>query len=214
MPLQSRLPELTLPDVDFSTFVLALPLLLTFTYFAWWPLFRAVILSAQHTNLIDGAEWVGFENFRRVLDDPLLWTAIKNTAWFAFLALVFGFPVPIVLALLMSESRRWRGLFSTLAYLPVVVPPVAAILLWNVFYDATPSGTFNTVLGWVGLGPYPWYQSTSWAMGSIVLLATWSAAGATVIIYLAALTGVRYATRLAGGTAPAPVIAGGSGGTQ
>jgi len=166
--------------------VLALPLLLTFTYFAWWPLFRAVILSAQHTNLIDGAEWVGFENFHRVLDDPLLWTAIKNTVWFASLALVFGFPVPIVLALLMSESRRWGGLFSTLAYLPVVVPPVAAILLWRVFYEASSSGTFNTVLGWVGLGPYPWFQSTSWAMGSIVLLATWSAAGAT-----AALTGVR-----------------------
>jgi len=174
-----------------STLLLALPLLLTFTYFAWWPLVRAVILSAQHTDLLDGSEWVGFENFRRVLDDPLLWTAVKNTAWFALLALIFGFPVPIVLALLMSESRRWRGLFSTLAYLPVVVPPVAAILLWRVFYDASSTGTFNTVLGWVGLGPYPWYQSTSWAMGSIVMLATWSAAGATVIIYLAALTGVR-----------------------
>jgi len=171
--------------------VLALPLLLAFTYFAWWPLVRAVVLSAQETHLIDGTEWVGLDNFRRVLDDPLLWTAIRNTGWFALLALVFGYPVPIVLAVLISESRRWRGAFSTLAYLPVVVPPVAAILLWRVFYDASPSGTFNTVLGWVGLGPYPWFQSTSWAMWSILLLATWSAAGATVIIYLAALTGVR-----------------------
>jgi multiple sugar transport system permease protein len=174
-----------------STLVLTLPLLLTFTVFAWWPLVRAGVLSVQETNLVDAAEWVGFDNFRRVLDDPLLWTAIKNTAWFAFLALVFGYPIPILLAVLMSEVRRWRGLYAGLAYLPVVVPPVASILLWRVFYDASPTGTFNTILGWVHLGPYPWFQDRTWAMPSIVLLATWSNAGATVIIYLAALTGVR-----------------------
>ena len=78
----------------FSTLVLALPLLLMFTFFAWWPLVRAGVLSVQETNLVDAAEWVGLDNFRRVLDDPLLWTAIKNTAWFAFLALVFGYPDP------------------------------------------------------------------------------------------------------------------------
>ena len=71
------------------------------------------------------------------------------------------------------------------------MPPVAAILLWNVFYDAGPDGVFNTILGWFGLGPWPWIQSTTWAMPSVVLLATWASAGATVIIYLAALTGVR-----------------------
>lgn len=174
-----------------STLVLTLPLLLTFTVFAWWPLVRAGVLSVQETNLVDAAEWIGLDNFRRVLDDPLLWTAIRNTAWFALLALVFGYPIPILLAVLMSEVRRWRGLYAGLAYLPVVVPPVASILLWRVFYDASPTGTFNTILGWVHLGPYPWFQDRTWAMPSIVLLSTWSNAGATVIIYLAALTGVR-----------------------
>ena len=122
-------------------------LLLTFTYFSWWPLVRAVVLSLQETNLVDSARWVGLDNFRRVLDDPLLATAVKNTLWFTFLALVFGYPVPIILAVLMSEVRRWRGLYAGLAYLPVVIPPVAAILLWRVFYDASPTGTFNTILG-------------------------------------------------------------------
>ena len=42
--------------------------------------------------------WVGLDNFRRVLDDPLLWTAVKNTLWFTFLALVFGYPIPLILA--------------------------------------------------------------------------------------------------------------------
>jgi multiple sugar transport system permease protein len=173
-----------------STLVLTLPLLITFTYFSWWPLIRTVVLSLQETNLVESATWVGLDNFRRVLDDPLLATAVKNTLWFTLLALVFGYPVPIILAVWMSEVRRGRGLFAGLAYLPVVIPPVASILLWRVFYDASPTGTFNTILGWVGLGPYPWIQDQAWAMPSIVALATWSAAGATVIIYLAALTAV------------------------
>jgi multiple sugar transport system permease protein len=84
-----------------------------------------------------------------------------------------------------------RGLFSALAYLPVVVPPVVAVLLWKFFYDASDTGVFNTIAGWVGLGPYPWLQDAGSAMPSLVLEATWAAAGGTVIIYLAALVGVR-----------------------
>ena len=165
-------------------------MLIVFGYFAWWPMLRAGILSFQDDIITDPA-WVGLDNFRRVLDDPLLWTAVKNTLWFTFLALVFGYPIPLILAVAMNELVRGKGLYSALAYLPVVIPPVAAILLWRVFYDASANGVFNTALGWVGLGPYPWIQDPSWSMPSVVLLATWSAAGATVIIYLAALRSVR-----------------------
>jgi multiple sugar transport system permease protein len=104
--------------------------------------------------------------------------------------LIFGYPVPLVAAVLMSETRRFRGVYSALAYLPVVIPPVVAVLLWKTFYDASSVGVFNTILGWVHLGPEPWLQSSQWAMPSLVLESTWANAGATVIIYLAALTGV------------------------
>ena len=90
----------------------------------------------------------------------------------------------------MSEVRRAKGLFSALAYLPVVVPPVVAVLLWKFFYDASPTGVFNSILAMVGIGPQPWIQSITAAMPSLVLEATWAGAGGTIIIYLAALTGV------------------------
>ena len=90
----------------------------------------------------------------------------------------------------MSEVRRGKGLYSALAYLPVVVPPVVSVLLWRFFFDASPNGVFNTILGWVGLGPLPWLQNAASAMPSIVIEATWAGAGATVIIYLAALLSV------------------------
>jgi multiple sugar transport system permease protein len=173
-----------------STLLFLLPMLFVFGAFSWYPIVRTAIMSLQHTNLVQSPTWVGLDNFRTVLNDPLLPTAVKNTGQFALLALIFGYPVPLLAAVLMSEARRFRGVYSALAYLPVVIPPVVAVLLWKTFYDASPTGVFNTILGWIHLGPYPWLQSQQTAMPSLVLESTWANAGGTVIIYLAALTGV------------------------
>jgi multiple sugar transport system permease protein len=173
-----------------STLLFLLPMLFVFGAFSWYPIVRTVVMSLQHTNLVQPATWVGFANFSKVLHDPLLPVAVKNTAYFAFLALIFGYPIPLISAVLMSEVRRARGWYSALAYLPVVIPPVVAVLLWKTFYDGGSVGVFNTILGWIHLGPYPWLQSQRTAMPSLVLESTWANAGGTVIIYLAALTGV------------------------
>ncbi len=172
-----------------SALVFALPMLVIFGVFSWAPIVKAVVMSFQKTNLVV-TSWVGLENFQRVFADPVLPMAVRNTAYFALLALVFGYPVPLVAAVLMSEVRRAKGLYSALAYLPVVVPPVVAVLLWKFFYDPRPEGVFNTIIGYVGIPPQPWLQSATSAMPSLVLEATWAAAGGTVIIYLAALTAV------------------------
>jgi len=173
-----------------STFLFMLPLLLAFGAFSWYPIVRTAVMSFQHTNLVEAPTWVGWQNFDAVIHDPQTPIAVRNTAYFALLALVFGYPIPLAAAVLMSEVRKRRGLYSALAYLPVVIPPVVAVLLWKTFYDASSNGVFNTILGWAGLGPYPWLQSPHWAMPSLVLESTWANAGGTVIIYLAALTGV------------------------
>ena len=173
-----------------TTLLFLLPMLLVFGAFSWYPITRTVIMSLQDTNLVQPPTWVGLDNFRAVLNDPLLPTAVKNTLVFAGLALIFGYPIPLIAAVLMSEVRRFRGVYSVLAYLPVVIPPVVAVLLWKTFYDGSETGVFNTILGWVHLGPYGWLQSQSTAMPSLVLESTWANAGGTVIIYLAALTGV------------------------
>jgi multiple sugar transport system permease protein len=173
-----------------STLVFMLPLLLVFGAFSWYPIVRTAVMAFQHTNLVQAPTWVGWSNFSAVIHDPQTPVAVKNTAYFALLALIFGYPIPLAAAVLMSEVRKRRGLYSALAYLPVVIPPVVAVLLWKTFYDASSTGVFNTILGWIGLGPYPWLQSPHWAMPSLVLESTWANAGGTVIIYLAALTGV------------------------
>jgi multiple sugar transport system permease protein len=172
-----------------SGLLIAVPAVVLFALFSWWPIVRGLILSFQKTNLID-TSWVGIENFQRVLADPLLGQALANTALYAALALLIGFPIPIFFAVLLAEMRRSRQISSVLVFLPVVIPPVVSILLWQVFYDPSARGLFNIVLGAVGIGPLPWLQSPSTAMLSIVLVATWGAFGSTTIIYLATLLSI------------------------
>lgn len=172
-----------------ANLLFVLPMLFVFTFFSWSPIVQSVIMSLQKTNLIV-ADWVGLDNYAAVLSDPELGRAVINTLYFAVLALVFGFPLPLFMAVLMSEVRRGKGVYSALAYLPVVIPPVVAVLLWKFFYSADPGGVFNSVLAWVGIPPQPWIQDAAQAMPSLVLEATWAAAGGSIIIYLAALLGV------------------------
>ncbi|MGW4735323.1 carbohydrate ABC transporter permease [Streptomyces shenzhenensis] len=165
------------------------PALLVFGFFARWPILRGLLISFQRTNLTDPPTWVGLDNFRSLFADPLLATAVGNTLLFVALAVLIGFPAPLLLAAVISTVRRGAGVYRFLVYLPVVIPPVVAILLWKWFYDPG-SGLFNSALGLVGLGPYSWLESSGSAMLSLVLEATWAGMGGAVLIYLAAMVGI------------------------
>ncbi|HWO64365.1 MAG TPA: sugar ABC transporter permease, partial [Umezawaea sp.] len=81
-----------------GTVVFLLPMLVVFGLFSWAPIVQSVVMSFQETNLVTAPTFVGLENFRAVLADPLLWTAVRNTLWFAVLALLLGYPIPLVAA--------------------------------------------------------------------------------------------------------------------
>ncbi len=74
-----------------------------FIFFSWSPIVQSVIMSLQKTNLIV-SEWVGIDNYLAVIGDPELGRAVINTLWFAVLALLFGFPLPLLMAVLMRRG--------------------------------------------------------------------------------------------------------------
>ncbi len=176
--------------INVAAILFALPALVAFAYFAWGPIVRGLLMSWQRTNLVDPPTWVGWSNFTYVLQNPVLGQAVVNTLWFIVLSVVMGFPIPLILAVLISELRN-RQLFLSLAFLPVVIPPVVGILLWKIFYDPSAQGLFNQLLSTVGIGPVPWLSDATLAMPALVLESVWAAAGNTMVIYVAALAGVR-----------------------
>ncbi|MYW00522.1 sugar ABC transporter permease [Streptomyces sp. SID3343] len=166
--------------------------LLCFALFSWYPAIRAIQLSFQRTAGQGGAastEWVGFDNFTTVFDDPEFAAAWRNTFYFTGLALVLGFVVPFLLALLINEMRHARAFFRLAVYLPVMIPPVVTALMWKWFFDPGP-GLFNELLRATHLPTSNWTNGEDTAMVSLVLVATWANMGGTVLIYLAALQGI------------------------
>jgi multiple sugar transport system permease protein len=163
--------------------------LLCFAVFSWYPMLRGITLSFQQDNLVTDPIWVGLDNYRNVLDDPLFVTAWVNTVKFTGLALVFGYGVPFALAILLNELRHFTGFFRLAVYLPVMLPPIVSVLLWQYFYDPG-AGLFNTVLSGLHLPTSAWTQDSSTAMISLVLVSTWANMGGATIIYLAGLQNI------------------------
>jgi multiple sugar transport system permease protein len=160
-----------------------------FAYFSWYPLIRGVVLSFQQDNLITDPEWIGLTNYRHLFADPLFWTAWRNTAEFTGLALVLGYALPFVIAVLLNELRHFKAYFRIAVYLPVMLPPIVSVMLWQYFYDPGP-GLFNTALRGIHLPASQWIQSPRTAMISLVLVSTWANMGGATLMYLAALQSI------------------------
>nr|WP_051897085.1 sugar ABC transporter permease [Kibdelosporangium aridum] len=160
--------------------------LVVFALFSWYPIVRGILLSFQEVNFVDPPKWVGFDNFERLFADPLFATAWLNTLEFTVIALVLGFAVPFVTAVLLNELRHAKAFFRVAVYLPVMLPPVVVAMLWKWIYNPGP-GLANAALGAVGLPGGAWLDSSSTAMVSLVIVSTWANMGSTTLIYLAAL---------------------------
>ncbi|MEV7682552.1 sugar ABC transporter permease [Streptomyces sp. NPDC088341] len=163
--------------------------LLCFALFSWYPAIRAVIIAFQKYTPGSAPEWVGTDNFTQVFHDPEFGAAWRNTLTFTLIALLIGFAVPFVMALVLNELRHAKSFFRVVVYLPVMIPPVVSALLWKWFYDPG-AGLANEALGFLHLPTSNWTNGADTALLSLVIVATWANMGGTVLIYLAALQGI------------------------
>ncbi|PZG98408.1 ABC transporter permease [Streptomyces sp. NTH33] len=163
--------------------------LVCFALFSWYPAIRAVVIAFQKYTPGQAPEWAGTANFTRLLHDPEFGAAWRNTLTFTLLALLIGFAVPFVLALVLNELRHAKAFFRVVVYLPVMIPPVVSALLWKWFYDPG-AGLANEALRALHLPTSHWTNGADTALVSLVLVATWATMGGTVLIYLAALQSI------------------------
>ncbi|MFI8521818.1 carbohydrate ABC transporter permease [Streptomyces sp. NPDC085481] len=159
-----------------------------FALFSWYPMLREFLLAFQKTE--NGrTTWAGLDNLGTVANDPAFWQAWRNTLLFTALALMLGFAVPFVAALVINEFRHGQGYLRLLVYLPVMLPPVASVLLFKYLYDPG-YGLLNELFRLLHLPEQQWLQDPDLSMLSVVLAATWMNMGGATLIYLAALQGI------------------------
>lgn len=106
-----------------ALYLLVLPVLLFYLIFHYKPMYGAIIAFKDYTPALGIADspWVGFDNFTRFFTSPYFVRLIKNTVLLSFYELIFGFPAPIILALLLNEvrNRKFKGIAQTIDMIPL-----------------------------------------------------------------------------------------------
>ncbi|WMT42143.1 sugar ABC transporter permease [Paenibacillus sp. D2_2] len=165
-----------------------LPALIVFCLFLWTPIFKGVIYSFMRVDFVGGNEFIGLNNYREVLANSTLLISIRNTLYYMLLCVLIGFWIPSVVAMAISELRRFQGAMRLIVYLPHIVPAVVLYGMWQWLYD--PLGPANQIASWLGNHQFMWLTDKSIAMLSIVIAETWQGFGGTTLIYLAAIVGI------------------------
>ncbi|WP_238651871.1 ABC transporter permease [Paenibacillus piscarius] len=174
-------------------YLIMLPGLAYFIIFKYVPM-GGIIVAFQDFNAfagIRGSEWVGLAHFKNMFMDSEFYTVFKNTLLISLYKLIWGFPGPIILALMLNEVRHMlykRGV-QTLVYLPHFLSwVIIGGILINVLSPAT--GIVNQFLGMLGLEPVFFLGSPEWFRTVLVVSDIWKEAGWGAIIYLAALASI------------------------
>jgi len=168
------------------------PALVALGLFFFLPVAAALILSFTDFDIyaladIGNLRFVGLDNYLRLLQTPLFWKALGNTAWFVLLGVPLSIAMSLAAALLLdSKLTRFKGLLRTVYFAPVVTTLVAVAVIWRYLLH-TKYGLVNWVLGGIGAGPIDWLGDPRWSMPAIVLFAVWKNFGYNMIIILAGL---------------------------
>lgn len=177
--------------------VIMAPALILIAVWSYWPMVQGTTIAFQNYSVLGDSEYVGAQNFADVLYSGEFWYSLRLSLTYAVLFFVFGFWVPIGLALLLSEVPRGGVFFRTVYYLPAVLSGVVVIFLWKSFYG--PNGMVNEVLNgvvwainWIpGVAVTPfnkdWLADPMFAMFFCLLPTVWAGMGPGCLIYLAAL---------------------------
>jgi multiple sugar transport system permease protein len=165
------------------------PWIIGFLLFTAGPIFASLLISLHSWSLLSTPEWVGLENYARILrEDDLFTTSLWNTLYYVAFSVPLGISVALALALLLNRPMRGIGVFRTLFFLPSVTNIVAVSVLWVWVFNPE-FGLLNSLLRIVGVDGILWLQSEQWAKPAFVVMSLWGVGG-SVIIFLAALQGI------------------------
>ena len=173
-----------------KAWMIMLPSLILMTFFVWEPLFESVRMSLYKTRNVELVRFIWFDNYISVMKKDDFLQALVNTFSYTFWSLLIGFLLPIVLAVLIGETRRGKGFFRTVAYLPNMLPGLAVVILWSNFFSGGETGVLNILLSHMGIPAQTYLTRAEWVIPIIILIATWKGAGATALIYMASIAGI------------------------
>lgn len=192
---EGRRPRGRLTAEARAAWMFLLPGLLVLSVFFFIPVAAALVLSLTDFDIyaiadFDNMRVVGFRNYVDLINDPLFWTALKNTFYFVLVGGPLSVATSLGAAMLLNtRALRFKGFFRTAYFAPVVTTLVAVAVVWRFLFH-TRYGLINAFLGWFGVDPINWLGDPNWAMPAIIILAVWKNFGYNMIIFVAGLQNI------------------------
>ncbi len=175
---------------DISGWILILPTLIILLVLVLRPQILGIKWSFHNMNGFEVREFIGLDNYRRVLTNTDFLKAFFNTWKFLICSLLVGLLPPFIIAIVMNEMAFFRKTVRTLVYMPGIMPAVVCSVLWYFMYQPDMTGLLNTILVKFGADPYTWLQDGRFTILYIIISMTWHGMGGTAIYYFANLQGV------------------------
>ncbi|MET3849046.1 putative aldouronate transport system permease protein [Paenibacillus sp. OAE614] len=178
---------------DYELYLFLLPIIIIYLVFKYYPMYGVQIAFKDFSPSrgIWGSGWVGFKHFIEFFDSYNFWTIMVNTLTLSFLSLVFSFPVPIIIAIMLNQmlGKNYKKFIQTVIYAPHFISTVVLVGMLNVFLSPN-SGLVNHIITWFGGEPRLFMADEGWFRPLYILSGIWQETGFSTIIYLAALAGV------------------------
>ncbi len=169
--------------------VFLLPSICGFIFFQVFPIVYSFILSLTDWDVLSKANFLGFENYKKIFGSEEFWRVLINTLYYIVLYIPLMIIASLSLSMLLNIKTRFTGVFRTIFYIPVLSSWVAAAMLWRWLLSPY-YGPINSILGVVGLQGPSWLYDKVWAMPGIVLASVWKDMGFFGLIFLAGLQGI------------------------
>lgn len=178
---------------EWQIYAMLLPTIIWFLVFLYKPMYGLQIAFKDYSIFrgVAGSPWVGLEHFETLFSNDQFLRAIGNTIKISALNLLFGFPAPIILALMFNEilHASYKRTAQTIVYLPHFISSVIIAGIVITAFSPT-AGIVNTIMGWFGLDPVYFLTQPEWFRPIFVGTGIWQEAGFGSIVFLAAIAGV------------------------
>jgi len=178
---------------EYDLYLMLIPMILFFLLFAYKPMTGLIIAFKDYSPFkgIMGSKWIGFEYFIEFFTGPYAARTILNTFIISLSSLIVGFPMPIILALLLNEVRiNWfKKAIQTVSYVPHFISTVVVCSMVINFLSPS-TGIVNTMLQWFHIDPIYFLSKPFYFVPIYVIMGIWKSTGYDSIIYIAALTSI------------------------
>lgn len=175
-----------------APYLFLLPFLSIFAAFQVYPLIYGVIISFYRFRGLTERQFVGLDNYARLLKNPQFFQALENTTYYTVGTLIILIPIPLILAVLLnSKLTKGAGVFQTASFLPALTSLVVVGAVFRLLLDER-GGIVNAMLGAVGIAPLKWLNSAGLVIPSLLILAFWRWTGINIIYFLSGLTAIPH----------------------